>query len=152
MPRSTIARALLLAALVIAAACGDSTPTTPAAATPVPATPAPPAPPAPPAGPVAQAVGIFGAPAPLEYPLSHWTVASRFVLRQDGTFALQFDGFEYRGTYAVAENNVQFSWEGWSVAGPWGATGTLTETTLTVRYNLIMAMSDFEDAVYTRTN
>ena len=35
-------------------------------------------------------------------------------------------------------------------AGPWGATGTLRGDTLTVGYNTVMSMSDFEDAVYLR--
>jgi hypothetical protein len=43
---------------------------------------------------------------------------------------------------------VAFGWEGWSPAGPWGATGALTGNTLTIRYNDIMYLTDFEDAVY----
>jgi hypothetical protein len=39
---------------------------------------------------------------------------------------------------------------GWSSAGPWGAAGTLGGNSLTVRYNLIMQMTDFEDAIYVR--
>jgi hypothetical protein len=36
--------------------------------------------------------------------------------------------------------------------GPWGAIGTLQDGTLTVRYNLVMELSDFEDAAYVRAN
>jgi hypothetical protein len=46
---------------------------------------------------------------------------------------------------------IAFTWEGWSVVGPWGATGRLTGDSLTVQYNLVMQATDFEDAVYTLT-
>jgi hypothetical protein len=59
-------------------------------------------------------------------------------------------GIQYKGGYTPTNNSISFTWEGWSVAGPWEATGTLKRDTLTVAYNLIMAMSDFEDAVYLR--
>jgi hypothetical protein len=39
---------------------------------------------------------------------------------------------------------------GWSVAGPWGATGTLQGATLIVQDKLIVGLSAFEDAVYLR--
>ena len=55
----------------------------------------------------------------------------------------------YRGTYKETDGAITFNWEGWSVAGPWGATGTLANDRLVVRYNLIMQLSDFEDAVHT---
>ncbi len=82
-------------------------------------------------------------------------LSSRYVLYDDGTFALQYSSanypfFEYRGTYSADNTNIIFHWEGWSVAGPWGATGTLTEDYLSVRYNLIMIHSDFEDGTYVR--
>ncbi len=82
-------------------------------------------------------------------------LVSRYVLHDDATFALQYTsgGYpsgEYRGTYSEAGGLVSFEWEGWSAAGPWGATAVLTEETLTVRYNLIMQMTDFEDGVYLR--
>jgi len=48
---------------------------------------------------------------------------------------LQYEGGEYRGRYTEANGDIVFDWEGWSVAGPWGAIG-------------IMRLSDFEDAVY----
>jgi len=81
--------------------------------------------------------------------------SSRYVLYDDGTFALQYSTarnplFEYRGTYSEADGHIDFSWEGWSAAGPWGASGTLTEDSLSVTYNLIMQLTDFEDEVYAR--
>lgn len=100
-----------------------------------------------PSGPVA---GTYGAAAPLGYRVMPYTLASRFILREDGSFSLQYPSGEYRGTYTEREGTIDFSWEGWSTAGPWGATGVLNGATLTVRYNIIMSLSDFEDAVYTR--
>jgi hypothetical protein len=77
------------------------------------------------------------------YPSSVYqsSLASRFVLYDDGTFALQFASarhsfFESRGTYSEAtlptspEALVTFSWEGSSAAGPWGATGMLNDRSL----------------------
>jgi len=81
---------------------------------------------------------------------------SRYVLYADGTFALQYSSanypfFEYRGRYKDDNGSVTFEWEGWSTAGPWGATGVLREDSVTVRYNLVMQLSDFEDGVYLLT-
>jgi hypothetical protein len=57
----------------------------------------------------------------------------------------------YRGGYEQVNGVITFEWEGWNVAGPWGATGTLSGDVLTVRYNEIMLQTDFEDAVYVLT-
>ena len=88
------------------------------------------------------------------YPrVAAYTLTSRFVLYDDGRFALQYEYpiGEYRGTYTTSNGVVTFNWEGWSVAGPWGAEATLSRDVLSVRYNLIMQLTDFEDANYTRT-
>jgi hypothetical protein len=82
-------------------------------------------------------------------------LASRYVLFDDGSFALQYSSanypfFEYRGTYLEANGLITFAWEGWSVAGPWGAIGSINENSLSVRYNVIMQFSDFEDGVFLR--
>jgi len=81
---------------------------------------------------------------------------SRFVLFEDGVFALQYSSasrpfFEYVGTYREAGGTLTFDWDGWSAGGPWGATGRLTERELAVTFNVIMSLSDFEDAVYVRS-
>ena len=55
---------------------------------------------------------------------------------------------KYRGGYSESNGVITFQWEGWSIAGAWGATGTLKDGSLTVQYNIIMMLSDFEDAVY----
>jgi hypothetical protein len=145
----------LAAVLVLASACADpitpTGPTTPTGTTPSPPTPRPgsdfPA--------VSRPARIYLFASGLSHPVREWTSGSRYVLYDDGTFALQYlqsrVSFEYRGTYTDANGLITFEWEGWSVAGPWAATGSINDDSLTVRYNLIMELSDFEDAVYART-
>ena len=99
---------------------------------------------------------IYVAAVSPSYPMHGSPLGSRYVLYDDGTFALQYSSanypfFEYRGTYQEANALVTFAWEGWSTAGPWGASGSLSADALAVRYNLVMQMSDFEDGVYVRT-
>jgi hypothetical protein len=94
---------------------------------------------------------IFGSPVPVwPYPLFEGTVGTRFVLYDDGTFTLQYGTrFEYAGTYSEADAEVRFTFDVYRKKLEVGAIGTLTEDTLTVRYDPYMSMSDFEDAVYT---
>src|SRR5262245_48897926 len=75
---------------------------------------------------------------------------SQFSLYDNGAFALRYvsTGAEYRGGYTEADGVITFEWEGWSRAGPWMASATLTSDTLSVRYNTVMQLTDFEDAVY----
>jgi hypothetical protein len=94
---------------------------------------------------------IFGSATALTYPLAAYTVSSRYVLYDDGAFALEYPSGEYRGTYQESGGTITFNWEGTSSAGPWGATGTLENDRLVVRYNLVMQLTDFEDAVYRRS-
>lgn len=86
----------------------------------------------------------------LSYPVSAFTKESRLVLYENGAFALQYVklGFEYRGKYSEANGVVTFEWKDSNYSAPWGATGTVKDGTLTVRYNVSMQLSDFEDAVY----
>lgn len=89
------------------------------------------------------------------YPIHGGPLVSRYVLYDNGEFALQYSSqnyrfFEYLGSYGGPDSQVSFSWEGWSVAGPWASTGVLTEQSLVVTYNLVMKMSDFEDGLYVR--
>jgi hypothetical protein len=87
----------------------------------------------------------------LSYHVRDYTKQSRFVLYDDGAFVLQYVGLsiEYRGGYTSTNGVIDFKWEGSSSAGSWGATGTLAGDSLTVQYNQIMELSDFENAVYT---
>jgi hypothetical protein len=85
------------------------------------------------------------------YPVRDYTRNSRFVLYDNGAFVLQYPSLGevgYRGGYKDANDVIVFEWEGWSVAGPWGATGTLKGDALTLQYNEIMQLTDFEDALY----
>jgi hypothetical protein len=88
----------------------------------------------------------------LSYRVSNYTRDSRFVLYDNGAFELQYVGLGrgYRGGYTEANDVIVFEWEGWSAAGPWGATGTVKGDSMTVQYNLIMQLTDFEDAGYVR--
>lgn len=87
-------------------------------------------------------------------PASDYTRTSRFVLYDNGTFELQLvDPSSGKivvnsGRYVEVSGVVNLDWDGSSNAGPWGATGTVDGTSLTVQYNSIMELSGFEDAVY----
>jgi len=89
----------------------------------------------------------------LSYRVSDYTKMSRFVLYDNGASVLQFPSLGeggYRGGYTDANGVITFEWEGRNVAGSWGASGTLKGDALTVQYNPMMQLSDFEDAVYVR--
>jgi hypothetical protein len=143
------ARCALVALLVCASACADSViptePTIPSRPTPSPVEfPA-----------VSRPARIYLFANELSYPVSELTKRSRYVLYDDGTFALQYvqsrGSSEYRGMYKDASGLITFEWEGWSAAGQWGATGSLSDDSLSVRYNEIMELTDFENAIYART-
>ena len=162
MMNAAVRSGALLALLVLASACTDGRlPTAPDSTSNPPPISNPPSPPNPPTGAdpfpaVSRPARVYVAVSRPTYPIHGSPLASRYVLYDDGTFGLQYSSanypfFEYRGTYGEANGHITFEWEGWSVAGPWGATGSLTEDSLTVRYNLIMQLSDFEDGVYIRT-
>jgi hypothetical protein len=144
---SGIRRAAALVLLLMAMGCNGSTttPTHQPATSPTPIPPPTPNFPAP-AGPSR----TFVFDHPQSYNVTETTKQSRFVLYDDGAFVLQYVGLglEYRGAYTDANGVITFEWEGWSTAGAWGASGALKGDSLTVQYNLIMQLTDFEDAVY----
>jgi hypothetical protein len=80
--------------------------------------------------------------------------SSRYVIYGEGVFSLEYirpdwGFFEYRGHYSRADSSIAFSFDGWSIAGPWLATGIVRrDSSIVVRYNVIMQLSDFEDGVY----
>ena len=87
----------------------------------------------------------------LSYRVSDYTKKSRFVLYDNGAFVLQFPSLGeggYRGGYQDANGVITVRVGRLERGGPWGATGTLKGDSLTVQYNQIMQMTDFEDAVY----
>jgi ABC-type transport system substrate-binding protein len=148
---TTVRRGAVIVLLVLSAACSSSAPTSPTGTSQPPALPSPA--PGPPTGfpPLTGPSHTFVFGRELSYPVSNYTRQSRFVLYDNGAFVLQYVGLvaDYRGGYTEANGVISFEWEGWSVAGPWGATGTIRGDTLTVEYNLIMQLTDFENAVYT---
>lgn len=143
-------RRLATAVLALLAAWGCSGPVSPSPPPPVQAAPVPTPPPSnfpPLSGPSR----VFVFDHELTYPVRDYTRASRLVLYDNGAFALQYPSLgtvAYRGGYSAANGEMTFEWEGWSTAGAWGATAALTGDALTMRYNLIMQLSDFEDAAY----
>ncbi len=144
---TAVARGALVGLVLLSIACGGSTPTAPIASSQRPVVPSSPATNFPAlSGPSR----TFTFDQDLTYPSRDYTKTSHFVLYDNGAFALQYVslGLEYRGGYTESNGVITFQWEGWSIAGAWGATGALTNGSLTVQYNLIMQLSDFEDAVY----
>ena len=146
---TTVRRGAGVFLVVLSTACGSSGPTSPTA-TPQPLpVPAPTAPPTKTFPPLSGPSRTFTFDRELSYRVSDYTRKSSVVLYDNGAFVLRFSGpGEYRGGYTVSNGVITFEWEGWNVAGPWGATGTIRGDSLTVEYNLIMQLTDFEDAVY----
>lgn len=110
----------------------------------------------PPFAPAPHAVGVYNGPEGL-YDFCIWLhgarVPTRYVLYGDGRFEMQFSSynygvFSYTGRYSQNGTVLTFEWDGWSVAGPWGASGTLDGDTLHVRYNDVMMWTDFIDGPY----
>ena len=88
----------------------------------------------------------------IEYPHGS-QLGSRFVLYDDGSFGLQYSSlsfsfFEYKGSYSEDNGNVTLAFK--DNSGRWTATASISEGSLSVRYNLDMQLSDFEDGVYLR--
>ena len=146
---TTVRRGAGVFLVVLSTACGSSGPTSPTA-TPQPLpVPAPTAPPTKTFPPLSGPSRTFVFDHEVAYAVRDYTKRSRIVLYDNGAFVLRYEGIgDYRGGYTVANGVITFEWEGWSAAGPWGATGTIRGDSLTVEYNLIMQMTDFEDAVY----
>ena len=91
----------------------------------------------------------------LSFPVSGFTTRSRYVLYDNGAFALHYEGiqFVYVGVYRPGEDGriyLDFDADG-AVNEYSDAWGTLKDGLLEVRYNLLMQHSDFEDAAYTRS-
>jgi hypothetical protein len=148
---TTVRCGVLVALLVISVACGSSEPTSPTGTSRPPAVSSPTPPPPTNFPPLSGPSRTFTFDRELSYPVRDYTRNSRFVLYDNGAFVLQYPSLGdggYRGGYTQTNGDIDFQWEGWSTAGPWGASGTLKGNLLTVQYNLIMQHTDFEDAVY----
>ena len=147
MMHTAISRGTVVGLFALSIACGRATPIAP---TPLSRGAVVPSSPAPPPTIVSGPSRTFTFDHQLAYGVRDYTKQSRFILYDNGAFALEYVslGLEYRGTYTDSNGVVTFQWEGWSVAGPWGATGRLKDDSLTVQFNDIMQLSDFEDAIY----
>lgn len=133
--------AALAAALIMCVSCQDSrTPTSPSQVTaaPLPPTTFPD---------VVQPARIF---------VAADSGRSRYVLYDEGKFALQYlyslGSWHFPGTYKEVDGQLTFTFDGdgWSIAGQPDARGVLEGDSLTVSYNVIMQLSDFENGVYVR--
>jgi hypothetical protein len=140
--------------LVLSAACGDSVPTSPTGTSPSPSgAPLPGLTPLPSVTPPTSFPPLTGPSRTFIFEradsrVAEYTEKSRFVLYENGAFALQLGG-QYRGSFTTQENGLlYFKFE--SNLGSWAATGKLEGDSLEVRYNTMMQMDDFEDAFYAR--
>ena len=150
---TTLRRSAIIVLFVLGAACGSSGPPSPTGTGQAPAVPLPAPPPATTFPPLSGPSRTFVFDRELSHRVSDYTKMSRFVLYDNGAFALQYPSLGqggYRGKYEDAHGVITFEWEGSSVAGPWGASGALRGDALTVQYNQMMRLDDFEDAVYMR--
>ena len=151
MPTISVRRSAVVVLLVLVSACGGSGPTSPTATNPNPAVSPSTPPPVTSFPPLSGPSRTFIFDRGLSLSVSDYTMKSRLVLYDNGAFVLQYPSLGeggYRGGYRDANGAITFEWEGWSAAGPWGAAGTVKGDSLTVQYNLIMQLTDFEDAVY----
>ena len=148
---TTVRRGVAVILVVLCSACGSSAPTSPTVVPQPQPQPIPTPTPSPPRTfpPLSGPSRTFVFDHELTYPVRDYTKRSRFILYDNGAFVLGYDGLgDYRGGYTESNGLIRFDWEGWSVAGPWGASGTLEKRSLTIQFNFIMQLTDFEDAVY----
>ena len=148
-----VLRAVALAGVVaFTAGCRPSGPTT----GPTPPTPSPAAPPAPQPptievppleGP--SSLDVFGGT--LIHPVREYTRHSQFVVYDTGGFTLHYTtvpGTPYVGAYRRENNQIVFTF---ASSGQWTAIGTVVGDSMEVRFNEIMQLTDFEDAIYVRS-
>jgi hypothetical protein len=149
---TTIRRGAAVILVVLCSACGSSVPTSPTVIPQPQPLPAPTFPPPRTFPPLSGPSRTFVFDHELTYPVRDYTKRSRIVLYDNGAFVLRYNDLaDYRGGFTESDGVIRFDWEGWSAAGPWGASGTLEKTSLTIQFNFIMQLTDFEDAVYLLT-
>lgn len=76
--------------------------------------------------PIIGPAGVFDFSEPLSYPVRGFTMTSRFVLYDNGAFALQYLGFEYPGSYEKKAALSGFSFFPSMVARKLSALSTVT--------------------------
>lgn len=129
----------------------NTTPPPPVSSTPPPTTP-PPAPFVPSFPAVSQPARVYVAERFPYIAYPHGSLlGSRFVLFDDGNFGLQYSSltnpfFQYTGTYTEQSGDLMLAFH--ANNGRWTATAAITDGALSVKFNLDMQMSDFEDGVY----
>jgi hypothetical protein len=106
-------------------------------------------PPPPPVGgpPSSDITGVYVFAESLAYPVQSYTTMSRYVLDDGGTFSLQYPSGQYAGAYTYEHGRITFRF---TADQQWHATGTFNGDSLEVRYDILMELSDFENAVYRR--
>jgi hypothetical protein len=160
----------LIGVLMLGLACGTEGPTAPSAVRAPPTTTQPPPPPTQPLPPhpSGEPVATYVFSGPLDYAIRSFTTGSQYLLYDNGVFGLRYDAFShvYLGTYRQDNATITFRFDGaWTWDQGWSclsdsrptrglcpfATGTLKEELLEVRYGDSMQHSDFENAVYRRS-
>jgi hypothetical protein len=133
----------LIGGLMLVLACGAEQPTGPGAVPTPPPIPQPPQP-----VPSGDPVATYVFSGTLDHRISGFTAGSQYLLYDNGVFGLRYDAFAhvYLGTYRQDYDTILFMFGGASTA-----TGTLNGDLLEVRYSDTMVHSDFENAVYRRS-
>jgi len=142
----------LIGVLMLGLACGTEPPTAPSGI-PAPPTTAPPTPQPPQPVPSGEPVATYVFYGALDYPIRGFTTGSQYLLYDNGVFGLRYDAFAhiYLGTYRQDDATITFWFGGSSTGDDGDATGTLKGDLLEVRYSEMMQHSDFENAVYRRS-
>lgn len=138
----------LIGVLIFGLACGAERPIAPSAVSAAPTTAQPN-----PQPPLGELVATYVFSGPLDYAISGFTTGSQYVLYDNGVFGLRYDAFAhvYWGTYRQENATIAFLFDGHRTANGGIATGTLKADLLEIRYSEMMQHSDFENAVYRRS-
>ena len=92
--------------------------------------------------------GTYVFSGPLSFPVANYTTTSRYVLRDSGTFLLEYPSLHfggYPGTYTHENGHLVFRF---ADDHRWSAVGTFNGDSLEVRYSDIAGHSGFDDAIY----
>jgi hypothetical protein len=157
----------LFGSVMLGLACGSDQPTAPSAL-PTTTTFTPPTRQPPQGPPAGEAIAAYGFSGPLDHNVRDYTTGSQYLLYENGVFGLRYDAFAgvYFGTYQQANDTIIFRFDNawtWdqgssclSNSRPTGgfcpfAAGALKGDLLEIRYGDSMQHSDFENAVYKRS-
>lgn len=150
---TAVHRGAIIFMAALAVTCDRIDPPTAPTSTPTPTRPVSTAPPPRPAEypPIIGPASVFDFSGPLSHPVRGFTTTSRYVLYDDGAFALQYLGFEYPGSYEKDGGTIRFLFFPCPCNDRSQALATLNGDLLEVRYSEMMQHSDFEDATYKRS-